>query len=69
MNVGVKVAIWSSISFPLWIVFSAALRDLGIPVPNGFGAALAWVAAGFLLELTLPLFGHHLGLPWVYAYP
>lgn len=66
---GIKVAVWSSISFPLWIMFSAVLRALKIPVPNGFGAALAWVAAGFLLELTLPLFGHHLGLPWIHAHP
>lgn len=69
MNVGVKIAIWSSISFPLWIVFSAAMRDLGLPVPSGFGAALTWVAAGFLLEMTLPLFGQQLGLPWGWVYP
>jgi len=69
MTVGIKVAVWSSISFPLWIMFSAVLRALKIPVPSGLGAALAWVAAGFLLELTLPLVGHHLGLPWIHAHP
>ena len=69
MTVWAKIALWSCIAFPLWIVLSDALRSLGLPVPRLFGAALAWVAAGLLLAWALPLFHHHLGLPWAFAHP
>lgn len=69
MAVAVKIALWALIAFPLWIVLSAVLRDLNLPLPRTFGAALAWVAAGLLLGWALPLFGHDLGLPWAFALP
>jgi hypothetical protein len=69
MVVAVKIAAWSSVSFPLWLLLSVVLRDLGLPLRNVFAAALAWVGAGLLLGWALPLFGQHLGLPWAFAYP
>jgi hypothetical protein len=69
MAVGVKIALWSCVAFPLWLLLSDILRILGLPAPRVFGAALAWVAAGLLLAWALPLFNHHLGLPWALAHP
>ena len=69
MGVAIKIWLWAMLSFPLWLLFSAALAEECIPLPRFFGAILAWVAAGFLLGWGLPLFGHHLGLPWAFAHP
>ena len=69
MAVAVKIALWSLLAFPLWLLLSAVLLDLRLPLPRVLGAALAWVAAGLLLGWALPLFGHHLGLPWAFAHP
>ena len=48
---------------------SDALIELRIPFPRFYGAVHGWVAAGFILAWALPLFGHHLGLPWAIAHP
>jgi hypothetical protein len=69
MAVVVKIALWSCLAFPLWLLLSDILLMLGLPVPRVFGAALAWVAAGLLLAWALPLFHQHLGLPWAFAHP
>jgi hypothetical protein len=69
MIVAGKIAAWTSIALPLWLLLSARLRDIETPFPEFFGAVLAWTAAGLLLGWALPLFGHELGLPWVYAFP
>jgi hypothetical protein len=69
MAVAVKIALWALLAFPLWLLLSAVLLDLGLPLSRPLGAALAWVAAGLLLAWALPLFGHHLGLPWAFAHP
>ena len=69
MSVAIKIALWGALSFPLWLLLSAALAEEHLPLPRFFGAVLAWVAAGFLLAWALPLFGHHLGLPWAFAHP
>ncbi len=68
MVAAITIAVWSSIAFLLWLLFSAVLRDLRVPLPKMFGAVLAWVAAGLLLNWALPWFGHQLGLPWAYAH-
>ena len=69
MAVAVKIALWALLAFPLWLLLSAVLLDLRLPLSRPLGAALAWVAAGLLLAWALPLFGHHLGLPWAFANP
>jgi hypothetical protein len=69
MAVAVKIALWALLAFPLWLLLSAVLLDLRLPLSRPLGAVLAWVAAGLLLAWALPLFGHHLGLPWAFAHP
>jgi hypothetical protein len=69
MAVPVKIALWSFMAFPLWLLLSSVMQKLRLPLPRFLGAALAWVAAGLLLVWALPLFGHHLGLPWAFAHP
>jgi len=69
MAIAVKIGLWAALAFPLWVVLSDALLELRIPFPRFFGAVLGWVAAGFILAWALPLFGHHLGLPWAIAHP
>jgi hypothetical protein len=68
MALAVRIALWTVVSFPLWLLLSAVLADLRVPQPKFYGAVLAWVAAGFLLAWGLPLFGHHLALPWTFAH-
>ena len=67
--IAVKILLWAALAFPLWVILSDALLELGLPVPRLFGAVLGWVAAGLILAWALPLFGHHLGLPWAFAHP
>jgi hypothetical protein len=68
-TIAIKILLWAALAFPLWVILSDALLELGIPLPRLFGAVLGWVAAGFILGWALPLFGHHLGLPWAFAHP
>ena len=69
MAVAVKIALWSLIAFPLWLLRSAALAEAGLPAARPLGAVFAWVAAGLLLAWALPFFGQQLGLPWALAHP
>jgi hypothetical protein len=69
MAVAVKIALWSFMAFPLWLLLSVVLQSLRLPLPRFLGAALAWVAVGLLLVWALPLFGQHLGVPWAFAHP